>query len=304
MRLGWVAIGACALVACNAIVGFGDIEKVPASGSSDAGDKNPKLPKDASDPFAEAGTPRCDPDKPFAAPELMEELDPQADTHSAVMTDDELEVFYIKETEFRHGRRADRDAAWTIATEALNPIPDDAVSLSAAGLKMYYWLLDVNADSRPIRVTRAKLGDPFGIPENFLTPSSNPIFVVSSDDEHYYAARLDGGGDQVIHHGVLSSFGASEGKPLTSLHAGGNDGFPVLNRSQTVLYFTSTRPGGAGGIDVYTSRRSSRQDSFETSAAVAELNTAAADIVTWASDDDCQVLLDRASHIYRARRPL
>src|SRR3954464_157708 len=89
------------LLACNSIVGFGDLSKVPAKadGGKKTGDDD-DIVGDDDDIQSEAGKdgpsggPRCDPKKPFAAPEVLTKLDGAMETKRAIMTRDELEIFY------------------------------------------------------------------------------------------------------------------------------------------------------------------------------------------------------------------
>ena len=92
--------------------------------------------------------------------------------------------------------------------------------------------------------------------------------------------------------------------PLLNIHIPGvSDQRPVLNASETTMYFASNRPGGRGLDDVWVARRASKQDEFGPGTHVRELSTPDPDYVTWVSDDDCVIMLDRASHVYTAKRP-
>jgi hypothetical protein len=53
------------------------------------------------------------------------------------------------------------------------------------------------------------------------------------------------------------------------------------------LYYTSNRPGGPGGFDLYTSTRASRNDAWGAPTAVAELNTAFDDRFPTVTGDNC-----------------
>jgi hypothetical protein len=311
-RLGMLTIPSAILLACNMIVGFGELEKVKSSSVTDGGDDDdegrdsrPPKTKDNDEP-APAG-PRCDPTKPFGEPVLMTEFDGQANTHSAVMTEDELEVVYWKGAELRHGRRvAPNDSAkWQFTTEPMDPQADFSVSIAAGGLKLYYWRLD-GTGQRVMVATRAALGDVFGLPRFVPAPSNRPVFVVASDDVAYYAQITDGAVDHTIRKANVTGNGVGLGIEVPNIHLPNSyDNFPITNASETALYFNSTRMTGTtlGGTDIWVSRRANKKAEWGVAEHVPELSSPQADVITWVSNDDCEALIDRASHIFRARRP-
>jgi hypothetical protein len=279
----------------------------------DAGDTKPKDSgggtgiDDDGGPITPGG--RCDPAKPFDAPTLVTDFDPEAQTtKSAVLSTDELEVFYLRYTgmqagvwDLRHARRATKDAAWGPAsTDPMNPGPAGFLALTAAGRKLYFWNLNQN-----YRAGRASTSVNFGAPVTYSSPSGAPwSFIVDADDTVYYARYAEGGSERFIVRAPFDSNGYSGGTDVPNVHvAGYGDNRPVLNKSETVMYFGSNRPGGKGLDDVWVARRTTKQDEFGPGIHVRELATADPDYVTWVSDDDCIVYLDRASHIYIAKRP-
>ncbi len=307
LSLSAAAIGA----ACADLGGLADESAPPdldggkttkdSGGRSDGG-----LPADSG---PEEPTSRCDPAKPFDAPTLVTEFDPQADfVKAAIMSSDELEAFYLRfdtaksDWILRHARRPSRDAAWgSIVDEPVTPTPDAYLSLTAGGLKLYFWTLESN-----YKATRSSTTEPFGAPEKFDVASGPGAHFVDADDMAYFS-RYEGDATVVgrIRRATVNAYGFS----TTSSYVpniwvdGASDSRPVLNRSETVMYFASNRPGGRGLADVWVARRPSKQDEFGAGIHVRELSTDQPDAVTWASDDDCVVLLERASHVYTARRP-
>jgi hypothetical protein len=92
---------------------------------------------------------------------------------------------------------------------------------------------------------------------------------------------------------------------VPKIHAkGALDSQPVLNADETALYFSSNREGGKGLADIWVARRATKLDAFGLPVHVPELSTDTVDAVSWVSNDDCEILIERASHIYRAKRPL
>jgi hypothetical protein len=187
----------------------------------------------------------------------------------------------------------------------MSPPPDGYLSLSANGLKLYFWTIDWN-----YRATRASTSATFGTPSSFDVKSAPAPFVVAADDTAYFSVYqpVGGGGapqDKVIKKGALRTSGFSSiASQVPNVHtAGSYDNDPVLDVSERVLYFASNRPGGKGLADVWVARRASKQLDFGAPLHVPELSTDLPDQVTWVSADECEVFLDRSSHIYRARRP-
>lgn len=253
---------------------------------------------------------RCDPLKPFGSPSLVTELDPEASTtKSAVLSPDELEVFYLRYTgsaaawDLRHVRRASKDAAWgDPSTEAIPPGAQGFLALTAAGKKLYFWTIGQN-----YRAGRANTANVFGTPKSYVSPDAAWTFVVEADDTAYFAKYAEGGAERHIYRAPidLNGYAFSQAAQVPNIHvAGASDSRAVLNASETILYFGSNRPGGRGLDDVWVARRATKQEEFGPGTHVRELSTPDPDYVTWASDDDCVVMLDRASHVYTARRPL
>jgi len=120
---------------------------------------------------------------------------------------------------------------------------------------------------------RIAMGDfVFGEPEN-LGPSVNSAYVdgiadVSSDgQELYFESDSPGGpGDLDIwvtkRRTVTDSWelAVSLGVPVNGPYS---DGGPCITRDGLSLYFSSDRPGGSGGADIYMTTRATREDPWE-----------------------------------------
>lgn len=300
-----------AAAACTDTANLTGGEELPAKDAAAPRDRDSggtPIDPDGGGPIEPGG--RCDPLKPFGAPVLVTELDPEASvTKSAVLAPGELEVFYLRYTsqagvwDLRHARRASKDAAWDApVTDPLTPGAQGFLSLTAAGKKLYFWTTTEN-----YRSVRSSTADKFGTPTTYNTPESTPpwTFIVEADDTAYYGKLAEGGSERFIMRASFDSFGFASSKAVPNVHVtGSSDNRPILNASETAMYFASNRPGGRGLDDVWVARRATKQDEFGPGIHVRELSTDDPDYVTWASDDDCVVMLDRASHIYVAQRPL
>ncbi len=296
------------VVACSDLGGLSDEPAALDAGTSKDSGKTDTPGESDGGPTPEG--PRCDRTKPFEAPALVTEFDPTSNyVKGAIASPDELEVFYLRYTtsgnwDLRHARRATKSDPWgPVENLPLTPTPDAYLSLTAGGLKLYFWTLE-----SPYRATRLGTNDMFGIPTKFDVASGPGMFVVNADDFAYFAKyeNMDGGGtERFIRRGALSTSGFSSTSVIVpNIHrAGSNDDRPILNTSETVMYFASNRPGGKGLADIWVSRRSSKSEELGAPVHVPELSTEKVDGVTWVSDDECEVFLDRANHIYHARRP-
>ena len=65
-----------------------------------------------------------------------------------------------------------------------------------------------------------------------------------------------------------------------------NDNYAILSRDELTMYFTSDRPGGLGGDDLWFTTRASLDDSWADPQNMSALNTSAADSLAVLSSDE------------------
>src|SRR5919198_3230646 len=65
-----------------------------------------------------------------------------------------------------------------------------------------------------------------------------------------------------------------------------NDNYAILSRDELTMYFTSDRPGGLGGDDLWFTTRASLDDPWEDPQNMSALNTSAADSLAVLSSDE------------------
>ena len=65
-----------------------------------------------------------------------------------------------------------------------------------------------------------------------------------------------------------------------------NDNYAILSRDELTMYFTSDRPGGLGGDDLWFTTRASLDDLWETPTNLSALNTGAMDSLAVLSSDE------------------
>ena len=302
-----------ALASCNSIVGFDDlvrVDSVDAGSSSSSGSSSGASSGGAS----EAGTaPRCDPSKDFAAPTLITALDGTDSTGRAIMTPDELEIFYLKGDsapyELRHAIRTTADTTWDAATtETLDPDASELGSLAVGGLKLYYWHIDETGalDSTPVEATREQLRTPFGAGTT-ITGINRAIVALDTDDAAYWSVYNVAGADtdEQIFRGIVSGDRVANPVPVTAIHvAGALDDHPALVGNQELtIYFESTRDPSNGGSDIWRATRTSAQTDYGTPTHVDGVSSSSPEAPSWVSADDCVMLLDRLKHFYIAQRP-
>lgn len=323
MRAVWRApiVFAAALLACNSIVGFDELQMGRSSsssgGSSSGGDDDDDVADSGKTKTKDAGPtgPRCNPAKPFGAPVIVPELDGAVATRTAVMTPDELEIFYLRGAsstfELRHARRASRNATWSEPqSEVLAPDATYLTAITAGGLKLYYWRTGATLDETDNHF--ATRGTAWGPGTKLIVPSSTrrPTFPVKNDDGAYYSDLLkkdDGGasGEKGIFRGNMTSTSVFSPQQLDGIHnVKGLDEWPVVNSAETTLYFSSSRPAGLGGADIHVSTRKDNRSPWTVPMLVAEVSSPSPENPTWVSDDDCVLLIDRLGHSMRADRPL
>jgi len=310
VKLGRASLILVVIAACTDTTGLtGTGDELP---TSDGGTKTKDSgglpdPGDGGDPNAGK---RCDVTKAFAPPELVTEFDAQSDfVKGAILSKNEREVFFLRydtmasEWILRRATRASSDVAFAPATDiAVMPTPDGFLSLTAGGLKLYFW-----TTTNIYKTTRASVDATFGTPSTWDVPGGPAPFVVDSDDVAYFS-RFEG--DATLVRRILrgritgTGFGSVISYVPNIWVDGAQDQNPILNASETALYFSSTRAGTIGLADIWVAHRPTKADEFGAAIHVRELSTDAPDTLTWISDDECVAYLDRASHVYVAKRPL
>jgi hypothetical protein len=95
-------------------------------------------------------------------------------------------------------------------------------------------------------------------------------------------------------------FGAPQ--PVAELNTGTDDAMPNVRKDGLEMVFTSSRGGGAGAFDVWSSTRSSVFDAWSHPVNVAAVNTAAAETRPSLSWDGERLYLGRSGDIQVSHR--
>jgi hypothetical protein len=172
---------------------------------------------------------------------------------------------------------------------------DTCVSVSKNGLSLFFfsnrYALDANAAGHLYVSKRASVDEPWGEPEeivgfNDYMGASCPAL---SPDEHrlfFVSSRSDGCGGNDIwvsrRQNRRDDFGWESPVNLGCIvNSTVGDIVPTVIEDETgteVLYFTSGRPGGSGGGDIWESRMGD-DDTFGAPSLVTELNTTYSDVI-------------------------
>jgi len=207
--------------------------------------------------------------------------------------------------------RPSRGAAFANVTAlaSLNdPSTDDAwPTVTADGLSIFFeaqrtgtpqvWVATrttvVGTFSAPTAV--ANIG-PMGA-QPFVLPDGSALYFSSPGD-------LDRAG-----RGASGQLGAPV--TLSTLNTPSHDYLPALTPDELTIYFASDRPDSPakGDLDIWMSKRASRDVQFEAPVNVLELNTASEEVPTWVSPDNCRLYFSSrrgstgAAKIYVVERP-
>jgi hypothetical protein len=312
-------------VGCNALVGFGDLEKTNVAGEGGSGSSGSTSSSSSASSSSSSGNapdgstsggdgsgqpapPRCDKNKAFGPPELVAEFDGQQNTNRAKLSADELDAFWvIGNAGSRQLRQAHRDtlsSPWVVTNIATNPGIGGLTSVTVNGLKIYY----VADTTQQFTVaTRTDRRGAFTNGKTIMRDAAGffGTFVVESDDWAYYDRIKNGTVEiQLLKAPLLVSGIASNiAEPVPNLDRPSSDDWdPVLSPDQLTIFFMSGPDSPT--VQQWMARRTSTQVNFGPPMRVQELEDTANDHVSWVSNDECVVYLTRSAHIYTAKRAL
>jgi hypothetical protein len=165
--------------------------------------------------------------------------------------------------DFTFGAPVDVQSAFPLLDFAQS---DGIACFSADGLEMYLDALRAGGQGQDDLwvCKRASPEDDWGPPEN-LGPTINsaqvdcPTSLTADDLDLYFFSRRPGGLGNADLYVIKRATRNSPWGPPTNLGApvntSYNDGYPSVSSDGLELYFTSDRPAGYGGGDLYVSRR-------------------------------------------------
>jgi Tol biopolymer transport system component len=248
---------------------------------------------------------RCDPTGAFSTPVQVAGLE----THviaTARFSPDELTVYFHEMAagdswDLFVAQRATTTAPFGTATPLTNlntTAGDYDPFVTSDGLTLFFASNRVANEGVHLYVaTRSSTLAQFGTPSELA--GVNSATVTDNDGQPYLSAdgqelwltstRAGGLGGTDIYRATLAGSQFANPTDVTELGSPAEDILPVLSADKLTVYLSSTRTGGQGYYDIYTSHRTSTADGFPTPTPVTELNSAAAEIATWLSLDDCRL---------------
>ena len=302
------------LAACNAVVGFGDLEKVSA-GPSDAGkeEEAPARPDGGRvlDGGEESGPPAsCDPAKPFGAPKPVDgPVNSSGYERSPTLTADELVIVFDRSVNLNAGtilmaKRSSRTEPFAAPAELPELMQGLAgvqaiggPSMTSDGLTIFYFGELVSADDADIfSASRTVVTAPFGDARKVARVGSTSVEVYPSvmhgGGELWFTSERLGGVTRHLFRSLRDPVGLYEEATLVSeLRSSNNEAGVALSTDGLTVYFGSDRPGGLGGSDVWIARRPTPSAAFGAAEPVNELSSATDDYPAWLSPDGCRIYL-------------
>ena len=256
------------------------------------------------DATSDAAPPACNPSAAFGTPAPLADFNTSANEDAIFLSDDQLTALFSTDRTGGVGGydvwvavRSDPKAAFSAPgpVGGVNSGDDERQPvLSADALHLYFMSNHGSPAYRIVEATRNGLTGAFAPPVDVpgLDSGAGDIspWLSNAGTQIYFGSGRSGGLDgNDIYVAALSAAGANNVVDLTAVNSAADDASPVLSRDGLTLYFASKRtdPAARGNDDIWLARRAALGDSFGAPAAVAELNSAAADGPRWLSPDGC-----------------
>lgn len=314
MRTLALILGSLGVVACNALVGWGDLQEVnePTSPPGDAS-TNPTSEGGVTDDGASSGGPsgpRCDPSKPFGTPVAVASINTSAGESGATVSADELTVIFQRSNDTVHG--AIFQAQRTSIAGSFEPATELTVlgagqngfwpSLDPSGLVLY-WAQSVTTDQTQIyRASRISTGVQFSAGVVVSTLQSSFVdfapYINADLSELYFASTRD---SSVAH--LFRSLRDASGTYQSPVEVGelrsgdGAETSIALSKDLLTAYFSSTRAGGLGGSDIWMVGRATPASIWSSPTLVPTVNTRDSEQVSAVSQDNCALYLTRGASV-------
>jgi hypothetical protein len=300
-----------AIAACNAIVGFPELERVGAiddGAGVDARADGDKVTSEGGAPDApEASTPSgpCDLSKPFDAPKPVDgPVNSGARDSSATLTGDELTIVFSRSVDLNPGtllmaKRATRTEPFgtpddfTAATQPLGLEGVGTPSMTHDGLVLFFYG-ETAAEANIFKASRSTTSAPFGTLGSVTVVNSTAVEVYPSvmpkGEELWFTSERLGGITRHLFRSVLGAQGLYQ-KPevVAELKSAKNEAGVAFSADGLTIYFGSERPGGSGESDIWTATRPNLGAPFGAATVVPGINSPVDEFPSWLSPDGCRL---------------
>jgi hypothetical protein len=295
----------------------GDSSSMPDAPGNDAPQEG------GTSPDVDAAPPLCNPTSPFGTPVLVAGLESSATEGGLRMTPDETTGFFWSTRSGGPGTvnlylatRPDRAAAFQTVTllssvDVAGSQYDPSVTADALTLAFGSDRASSDGTFDLFLATRATTSNDFSgvtaIADLNTSSDDQQPSVLPDGSEIYFASNRSGDSD-IYRARSKPGGGFDVPTAVTELNVVGfADEHPAMSADDLTIFFSSTRPGGLGNIDVWVATRTSATAPFGTPTDVGPVNTASKDIPDWISPDGCRLYLHSDSnggspHEYVARR--
>lgn len=273
-------------------------------------------PPDAAEPDAPPA--RCSPTARFGTPVPLSPLNSTAAEGPVYLTADERTAYFASNRAGGAGgydiyvaTRATPTAAFSTPSLLNGVNTADTESrpvLTADGLTLYAEVKRGSAPYHLERATRASTSASFSAltPVTALNSAVNDVapYVLPDHRAIYFVSGR--GGDAAIYRseGNAGTWGAPVLATGTNLQSPQGEDYPALTDDELTIVFTSGRPGGTGGSDLYLAKRTSLAVGFDAPVELTEINTASDEQPGWISPDGCVFYFSRAADLFVTTRGL
>jgi len=322
MRRSWLAaglvfagLGACSFDGLDAYSSGSDASVKDSAPVDVVADSLVDQSQPPPDTGPDAPPPPCNLSAPFGTPTPLSTLNTSKYEAQAELSPDALTVYFESDrlnaglNVFTASRPNTSSAFGSVAPLAsLNFAGADTWNVTLTGDALTaYFVTDQNAVNRMYKATRASSLASFGSQTQMPAPVVNGAqpFVRSDGQVLYYS---DNSGTKGVVARTTLPGPAVTTVPLVV--PGNHDlGIPVVNASDTLLYFAVYDSGLIDSYDIWMTSRATQNDAWGTPVAVTELDTSGFDVPSWISADGCELYFTHApqgsanTDIYSARRP-
>jgi hypothetical protein len=210
---------------------------------------------------------RASPTEPFGAPVLLAQLLSDRDEDNPFVESDGLTLWFDSYGEIMTSTRASVAAAWGApqpAAELVSAQDDITAELSPDDRFLYFASTRLGGLGKfdLLMTSRESAGSAFA-PPVFLTAANSSgedccPHVSPDGTELWFATDRSGNGFEIVRMARDPTTGAVSGTPtvVTEVDSASEEVDPFGTRDGAVIGFSSTRPGGLGGFDLYLMERS------------------------------------------------